>query len=541
MTKVVSVDQMRRIERAADAAGLSYDAMMRKAGAAVADAAVRLVGDPRHKRVLILVGSGNNGGDGLVAGCRLIEAGAAVTAVIVGARPSPDPHAANLERLGGTVMRVSEIGVEAIVPPARSADLVIDAVLGTGFRLPLRGMVEEALRKTGEIVKARRPRPLVIAVDCPSGVDCDSGEAARGTLDADLTVTLGAVKAGLLRFPAAARTGRLVVGEIGLDPKMPELAEVSMEVADAQLVREWLPRRPADSHKGTFGTAMIAGGSVNYPGSVALAGRAAYRVGAGLVCLAVPGSIQLALVSALPEATWLILPQEVGVLAEPAAEILRRESVGKQALLVGPGLGREEPTRRFMARLVTGGEAPSRGRIGFIHDEKVGGGAKAALPQLVIDADGLRLLADHNDWPTRMPPGSILTPHPGEMAAITGLDTQTIQANREGVAREKAAEWGHIIVLKGAHTVVAAPDGRAWVLPFATAALAKAGTGDVLAGAIAGLCAQGVGAVEASVLGAYLHGRAGELAEAEWKTSAGVLAGEVADRLPEAISELAGS
>jgi NAD(P)H-hydrate epimerase len=160
------------------------------------------------------------------------------------------------------------------------------------------------------------------------------------------------------------------------------------------------------------------------------------------------------------------------------------------------------------------------------------------LPQLIVDADGLRHLAALDGWPARLPPGAILTPHPGEMSALTGLEIDTIQANREGIAREKAAEWGQIVVLKGAHTVVAAPDGRGWVLPFATAALAKAGTGDVLAGAISGLCAQGIAAAEAAVLGAYLHGRAGMLAAEHAGSTAGVLAGEVAELLPAAIAEL---
>lgn len=540
MSKIVSVEQMRRIERAADISGLTYDAMMVRAGAAVAAEAARSIVEPRGKRVLILVGSGNNGGDGLVAGARFAEWGAVVTAAIVSSRPDPDPHAAELERLGGAMIRLAESGVDAVEPPVQAADVVIDAVLGTGFRLPLRGEAEAALTRAKSILASRRPRPIVIAVDCPSGVDCDTGEAGRGTLAADLTVTLGAVKPGLLRSPGAALAGRIVVGDIGLDPKMPELLEVEMEYADAALVRGWLPARPDDSHKGTFGTAMIAGGSVNYPGSVALAGRGAYRVGAGLVCLAVPGSIQSALVGALPEAVWLILPQEVGVLSEPAAEMLRKESAGKPVLLVGPGLGREDTTRRFLARLIGGGEAQPRGRIGFVHGGGGPGESRASLPPLIIDADGLRLLSALEDWPSRIPHGSILTPHPGEMAAMTGLDVATIQGNREGVARERAAEWGQIVVLKGAHTVVAEPEGRAWVLPFATAALAKAGTGDVLAGAIAGLRAQGVGPVEASVLGAYLHGRAGVMAAEAAKTSAGVLASDVADRLPDAIAELAG-
>lgn len=538
MSRIVSVDQMRRVEREADQSGLTYAEMMERAGASVAKTAAGMLGGVQGKVVLILVGSGNNGGDGLVAGSRLAEQGAVVTAAIVLNRASPDPHLETLRQLGGEILQADGDGLEAVTARAGSADLIVDAILGTGFRLPLRESVAAVMAGVGAVVEARRPRPLVLAVDCPSGVDCDTGQVAHGTLRADTTVTLGAVKPGLIRRPGADMVGTLVVGDIGLDPESPLLREVLMEYVNAEAVRGWLPVRPSDAHKGTFGKVLIAGGSVNYPGSIALAGQGAYRVGAGLVCLAVPGAIQGALVAALPEATWVILPQEMGVIDEPAGDILRREAADTQALLLGPGLGREDSTRRFLARFLGRPHGSTRGKIGFVRGDASAESAPEPLPQLILDADGLRLVARLDDWSSRLPPGSILTPHPGEMAALTGLEVGTIQANREGVARERAAEWGHIVVLKGAHTVVAAPDGRAWVLPFATDALSKAGTGDVLAGAIAGVCAQGVPAAEACVLAAYLHGRAGLLAAQAVRAAAGVMASEVGRHLPEAIAEL---
>lgn len=476
----------------------------------------------------------------MAAGCRLRRVGMGVSAYHVLPRRPPDPHAERLQSLGGEILLAEEDpGLEALGRLAAEADVVVDAVLGTGFRLPLREQVAAVLARVGEALAGRAQQPLRIAVDCPSGLECDSGAHAPAALPADVTVTLAAVKPGLLRFPGAALAGEIVVGDIGLKPEMSELREVQMELADARTVRAWLPARPPDSHKGTFGTVVIAAGSVNYPGSAALAGLAAYRVGAGLVCLAVPGGVQGTLVSVLPEAIWLILPQEMGVIAEAAADLLRKGAADAKALLIGPGLGREDVTRRFLQRLLRPSETGVRGRMGFLHSESETAPEASPLPQLVIDADGLRLLAALDDWPSRLPAGSILTPHPGEMAALTGLEADTIQSNREGVAREKASEWGHVVVLKGAHTVVAAPDGRGWVLPFASAALAKAGTGDVLAGAIAGLCAQGTPAAEAAVLAAYLHGRAGVLAAEKAGSTAGVLAGEVARLLPEVIAELA--
>ena len=539
MPKIVTIDQMRRIEQAADAGGWSYDQMMERAGQAVAAEVMSRLAEPRGKRILILVGSGNNGGDGLAAGCRLQETGSIVTAYLVRPRSDPDAHASRLRELGGLVLaRAEDADESALARLTAEADVLIDAVLGTGSRLPLSEEVSAVLSRVEAARSTRSRRPLSLAVDCPSGLDCDSGAHAPETLAADVTVTLAAAKPGLLRFPGAGLVGEIVIGEIGLNPGLKELSEVPMELADAKTVRAWMPARPPDSHKGTFGKVVIAAGSINYPGSAALAGEAAYRVGAGLVTLAVPGGVQLPLVAALREATWIILPQEMGVLTEAAAEVLRKGCRGATALVLGPGLGREEVTRHFLERLLKPSESNVRGRMGFLPRENEAAPQAEPLPQLIVDADGLRLLSALEDWPARLPPGSILTPHPGEMSALTGLDRDTIQANREGVAREKAAEWRHVVVLKGAHTVVAAPDGRAWVMPFATAALAKAGTGDVLAGAIGGLCAQGVAAVEAAALAAFLHGRAGVLAAEKSGTTAGVLAGEVAGLLPAAIAEL---
>ena len=541
MAKIVTVAQMRRIEQAADAGGWSYDQMMLRAGQAVAQAVLDRLPRAEGKQVLILVGPGNNGGDGLVAGARLAERGMQVSAYLVRPRPSPDPHAARLQEVGGRVLGPQDEADGSLERLADSSDVLIDAVLGTGFALPMRADLAAVLLRTRRVIERRHPRPLCIAVDCPSGLACDTGAVDGAAIAADVTVTLAAAKPGLLRFPGAGYAGEIVVGDIGLKSDLKELVEVQMEMAEPKTVQGWLPRRPADAHKGTFGTAVIAGGSVNYPGSVGLAGAGAYRVGTGLVCLAVPGTIYALLVALLPEATWLILPQEMGVIAEGGADVLRTRAVDAQALLIGPGFGREETSRKFLGRLLQPAESSARGRIGFIHGEAEAHADAPPLPQLVIDADGLRLLAQLDGWPARLPAGTILTPHPGEMATLTGLETGTIQANREGVARDWALQWGHVVVLKGAHTVVAAPDGRAWVLPFATAALAKAGTGDVLAGAIAGFCAQGVPAAEASALAAYVHGRAGVLAAQSAGSTAGVLAGDVARHLPAAMAELEAS
>ena len=536
MSKIVTVEQMRGIEQAANKAGLTYDQMMENAGRAIASVIQERWPEVGSWKVAVLVGPGNNGGDGLVAGHYLAGAGAKLSIYLTREREEGD---VNFERIKthDPLIAVAEQDQRwrVLGNLIASSDLVIDAVFGTGFKLPIKGTAQEVLaRAQGELAK-REHAPVVVAVDCPSGLDCDTGEIAPEALSADLTVTLAAAKVGQFMFPGALHVGDLVVGDIGIAPDQSELSKVSLDLADASHVAPLVPARPRNSHKGTFGQVVIAAGSVNFPGAVALAGIAAYRVGAGLVTLASVKEIYSGLLGALPEATWLILPEEMGVIAESAAEVLRAGLEKKTALLIGPGFGTEPTTGAFLDRLLAS-KNYGRAGIGFIqadvsHDE-------APLPPCVIDADGLKLLVELDGWQKRIPPNSILTPHPGEMAVLTGQDVDTIQADRIQVASKYARKWGHVVILKGAYTIVSAPDGRMALIPFATSALAHAGTGDVLAGAVAGLLGQGMEPYLAAVLGAYLHGRAGELA-GEWhQTTAGVMAGDVADFIPLALAEL---
>ncbi len=538
MPKIVTVEQMREIEKAADASGLTYDQMMENAGRAVAEAVLAWLPQPAGKRIAILVGSGNNGGDGLVAGHYLAEAGAQVSAYLAAERRETDPNLVRLRGHGQLIAKAADDQRGRVLRNlVANADVVIDALLGTGFRLPLRGTLKDVLGTAKKALAGMAEPPLVVALDCPSGLDCDTGEIADEAIRADLTVTLAAAKAGLFRFPGAAAVGELLVADIGIPASQKELSKVRTELATSEVVRGWLPDRPRDAHKGTFGRAVIVAGSVNFPGAAALAALAAYRVGAGLVTLAVPGPIQTLIAPQLPEATWLLLPNEMGVIAAQAAEVLQKELAQTDALLMGPGFGQDPTTAAFVARIIGGEERGHRGRLGFVVAE-----AKAdevpRLPATVIDADGLKLLAKVEEWPKCLPAETILTPHPGEMAVLTGEPKESIQADRLASALKWAAAWGHVVVLKGAFTVIANPEGKAMVLPFATPALARAGTGDVLAGAIVGLVAQGVPSFEAAVLGAYLHGRSGELAAEEAGSEAAVLAGEVGECLASAMAEL---
>jgi NAD(P)H-hydrate epimerase len=514
--KLVTVSEMKAIEREADAGGLTYAQMMENAGRGLAEIILELGQEVQWNEALGLVGPGNNGGDTLVALARLAREGWRTRAYCVKRRLGEDELALRLIAVGGEVVNADEDDeFDSLDALLETADVLLDGLLGTGVKLPLKPEMANLLFAVqGGLASLDEP-PHILAVDCPSGVDCDTGEAADETLAADLTVTMAAVKQGLLRLPAFELIGDLQVVDIGLPDDLPALTQIRRVAPDPEWVASLLPPRPPDSHKGTFGTALIAAGSIAYTGAAYLSAKAAYRAGAGLVTLAVAAPLHAALAGQLPEATWLTLPHENGFI-ERAAAITVAQNLGRAtALLVGPGFGMKDTTRAFLAKLL-----------------------EAKLPALVVDADGLKLLAQIPDWHKKLPPDSILTPHPGEMSVLTGLSKEEIQADREAVAAKYAREWNCVIALKGAFTVVAAPDGRIAVLPFASAALARAGTGDVLAGLIVGLRAQGVEAWEAASAGAWIHARAGLTALAEAGSAASVLAGDVLDCVNDVMAEL---
>ena len=536
--KLVTVTQMQAIEKEADAHGLTYGMMMENAGQGLADVVLDLFFDEMEPEVVGLVGPGNNGGDTLVAMTALIEEGWKAHAYLVKRRK--DDLVRRFTDAGGEVI-ASKDGFDQLAEAIEVADVLLDGVLGTGIRLPLKKDVAELLSEVNDVLDSLDEAPLVLAVDCPSGVDCDTGEVAEETIAADLTVTMAAVKQGLLKLPAFEYAGELEVVDIGLSNDLESLNAVTAEVAEANLVAALLPERPLEAHKGTFGTALIAAGSVNYTGAAVLAGEAAYRVGAGLVTLAVPAPLHGALAGHFPEATWVLLPHEAGRVSENASDVLAKNFEQASALLLGPGFGTETTTKVFLENLLAGRSAQKKAaaRIGFVHVEaKPAEETENNLPPMVIDADGLKLLAQIKDWAAKLPPLSILTPHPGEMSVLTGLSKEEIQEDRQNIALKFAKEWGHVVVLKGAFTVIASPDGRLTMIPVASPALARAGTGDVLAGLVVGLRAQGLDAFDSAVAGAWIHAQAGLYAADDLGTAASVLAGDVLNSVPDVISDL---
>lgn len=538
--RLVTTAQMRALEQAAVDAGATWDGLMEQAGWGVAQEALRLLGPVAGRRVLILVGPGNNGGDGLVVARHLHDAGALVT-LYLWRRRGPEGDA-NWQRCRARAIRETLAEADprqtTLRDLAQEADLVVDALLGMGISRPLEGELA-AIVETVNAVRAARPSALrVLAVDLPTGVNSDTGAVDSTAIRADVTVATGLPKRGLLLFPGRGHVGRLALAEIGIPAQA--LEEVMSAMLTAEEARRLAPARPADAHKGSFGKVLVVAGSLNYPGAASLACAGAARVGAGLVTLAAGRTVLLAGGRPL-EVTLLPLAEgEWGAIGPNAVEELEEHLPGYAALLLGPGLGPAECTREFVQRLF-GLERPrSKTRVGFLTgtpaDEQAVATKLEQLPPTVLDADGLNILAAVEGWHERLPRERfVLTPHPGEMRRL--LKQEALPGDALEVATEAAVRWGQVVVLKGATTVIAAPDGRSLAHSQPNPALATAGTGDVLAGAIAGLLAQGLALYDAAALGVYLHGAAGARVREELG-DAGALASDLLPELPRALKAL---
>ncbi len=532
--KVASVEKIRQIEAAVDARLFSYEQMMRKAGGAAGKHLRRRIDIRDGTRVAFLIGKGNNGGDGLVMALDMARhSSAQIRIYLLQPRPENDDVLARALAAGLFVAKASDDhDFRLLKRLIASADVIVDAVFGIGLRLPPRGVAAKVLRVVNLMLKRsvssgatgaqaldeheKSARPFVFALDCPSGVDCDSGQADNNTLLADETMTFIAAKPGLFTFPAARYVGDLIVSPIDIPDSFPELAAITSSVLVEETARSLLPPRPLDGHKGTFGKVMVVAGSPNYSGALALSAEAAYRSGAGLVTAATTRDLVRTVASRLREPTYLSLPDTDGAINEAAAEMIVEHSRGYDALLLGCGLGRHPSTKAFVAKLL---EAKD-------------------LPPLVVDADALNILSEIRDWWQKLPAKTIITPHAGEMARLTKSSTAEVKANRWQLATGAAAEWNLVLALKGAHTLIADPTGALAVNPFKTDALGAAGTGDVLAGLIAGLRAQGMSAYDSTCLGAYAHALAGTIAVDRVGSSRSVIAGDVLAALGWAFNQI---
>jgi NAD(P)H-hydrate epimerase len=512
--KIVTSEQMRQIDRECIRRGTPGHVLMENAGRAVAEEVRRTLEPIEPKQFLVLVGPGNNGGDGLVAARYLHDWGAQVSIYLCSPRPQDDTNLELVRQRNIPCLDAArDKGQSTFSELLASADCIVDGLFGTGKARPIEGVFAQVLDRVNQR-KKKRPALVIVAIDLPSGLNADTGEVDPVCPSADYTVTLALPKLGLFHFPGAERVGRLSIADIGIP------AELADDIAIELLTEEWagkaLPRRPLNANKGTFGRVLAVAGSVNYIGAAYLACSGALRTGAGLVTLATASSLQSVLATKLTEATYLPLPEaEAGIISAEAAALVKQALKSYDIMLLGCGLGQSGPVSEFITSLLF----------------------QKKLPPLVLDADALNTLAKIPKWWQKLNDNAILTPHPGEMARLSGLTIAEIQSDRTGMARKYARECQKTLVLKGAFTVIAAPDGSCRVSPFTNPGLASGGTGDVLSGAIAGLLAQGLTLFDAAALGVYLHGKAAEAVKDDMGDT-GMLASDLLPVLPLVIKYL---
>jgi NAD(P)H-hydrate epimerase len=514
--KVVTSDQMRNIDRRAAEAGIATESLMENAGRAVAEETRGFVDFMAGRIVLVLAGPGNNGGDALVAARYFHEWGADVSLYLLSERKPADKNLALAKQHGIPLLFLhKDIRFTKLKKVLATAEVVIDGILGTGRARPIEGKFKEILDSVN-FEKRRRPQLITVAIDIPTGMNADTGAADQSCLKADLTVTLGLPKPGLYSFPGAGMAGKIVVADIGIPDRLSH--SISTELITGTWIRSALPARPASANKGTFGRVLAVVGSENYIGAAYLACMGAARVGAGVVTLSTARSLQPILASKLTEATYAPLPEDAkGILSEKAAAAIQSILPYYRVLLMGCGLGQHPRTVDFVRSMLSG--LPQN------------------PPALILDADALNIVSKIDGWWKQLPAGTIITPHAGEMSRLLGISIEQLQGNRLEICRKAAAKWGKIVVLKGAFTIIADPAGRVRISNYASAGLASAGTGDVLAGAIAGLAAQAVPLFDAAVLGVYIHAAAGEQVGSELG-DAGMLATDLLPALPRVIKQM---
>ncbi len=489
-------EQQRAIDRwAIDECGIPGIELMERAGAGLAELVrARAPEGP----VAVVCGKGNNGGDGLVAARLLRDSGREVEVLLLAEPQALHGDArTNLERLPGDPARPFEAAALS------GAAAIIDAILGTGFA----GEPHEPARGAIEAINAVAHDAVVIACDVPSGVDASSGETAGAAVTAAATATFHAGKPGLWIAPGKQHAGEVTVIDIGIPPGAPVVAHIGL-IADN--VTDGIPRRGRESTKFAAGSVLVCGGSLGLTGAPCLASESAMRAGAGYVTALVPASLNVVFEQRLLEVMTVALPDQDGALQRAGAEQVRQRSGRADALVLGPGLGREPETVGLCRELARGVEIP-----------------------LVLDADGLNAHAERLEPLAKRTAPTVLTPHAGELGRLLGLCSEEIDRRRLAYARRAAALAGAVVVLKGDDTIVAEPSGRVGVSRGGAPALATAGTGDVLSGLVGAYLAKHMDPFHAACAGVLVHVRAGRLA-AEWIGPEGVIARDVIEALPRA-------
>ncbi len=507
--KLVTASEMRELDRQTiEEVGIPGMVLMENAGRAVAEIVRNDFPERVHKGVLVLAGPGNNGGDGFVAARHLAEAGVRVSILVFSKEEAYSGDAltnlAIARRLGLPMAEcLSEEAVREHFARFVHAGVIVDALFGTGLAREVAGRFASAIRLVND---ASAP---VVSVDMPSGISSDTGEVLGCAVTAAVTATFGAMKLGLALHPGAAHAGEVCVVDIGIPRCLVDEMGIRAEFLGEGTVSRLLRPRPETGHKGQFGHLLILAGSRGKSGAATLAALGAIRAGAGLVTVACPEGVQPVLAAKLTEAMTEGLPETgAGTASLSGLERLLWLMDRKRAVAMGPGIGLHEETRELARRFMA--EAPL---------------------SLVVDADALTAVGQDLALVSASGHARVLTPHPGEMARLLGVTTPEVEADRAEAARTAARGSGAVVVLKGARTIVAAPDGRISVNSSGNPGMAAGGMGDVLTGLLGSLIAQGYGPWDAARLAVFVHGRAGDILAAE-KGPFGYLAGEIADTLP---------
>ncbi|HTG00558.1 MAG TPA: NAD(P)H-hydrate dehydratase [Nitrospirota bacterium] len=511
--KIATALQMRNIDRRAIREfGIPGPVLMENAASAVMMEMEQFFDGLEGVRVGILCGKGNNGGDGLALARRLRIRGTAVRVALL----APFSTLRGEAKVHLDILRKTDVEILQNASSRRIADVIawsdviVDALLGVGLASPVTGVYAQAVRQMNA---SGRP---VVAVDIPTGVHADTGAVLGTGVKADLTVTMALPKRGLLLYPGAEYAGAVRTADIGIPPEVVEKECIGLSLLDRAAVWGSAVRRPRDAHKGAFGHVLIIGGSPGKAGAVVMAAKAALRAGPGLVSVATPNALVPIVQSQVFEAMCVPADESIeGTLGVGSEEALVKTSESMNAVALGPGLSTHFETTQVVKHLVQ----------------------RITVP-LVIDADGLNALAGGCDILRSAKAPVIVTPHPGEMGRLAGIPAAEVQQSRIETASNFARHYGVIVVLKGAGTVVALPDGPAFINSTGNPGMATGGTGDVLTGMIAGLLAQGYAPSQAACAGVYLHGLAGDLAAGE-KGEASLIAGDVIEKISAAMKAAA--
>lgn len=511
--KIVKPGQMNGIDKfTINEIGIPGMVLMENAAVSVVEEVSGMLSGLRGKKVLILAGKGNNGGDALAAARHLYNRGADVRIYLVAEKDALKGDAAAnlkiLERIGLCVIELINEGQYPEFENAlQRAELVIDGLLGTGLKGEVRGIPAHLIELINNSSKA------VISIDIPSGVNGENGKVMGCCIRATKTVTFALPKIGLVVHPGCEYTGDLVVADIGIPNLAIEHFEINTHILNKHCISALIPIRSRDTNKGGYGRVLIISGSTGMTGAGCLTAKAALRSGAGLVYLGVPSGLSHIFAASVTEAITVPFDDDgSGRLSRNLIDKLDTVIKRKDVIAVGPGLSVNDDITDIVSSIIEKAEAP-----------------------LVIDADALNAVSADIGVLKRLKGPAVMTPHPGEMSRLMGISIEDIQSNRMEVAREFAIRWKVITVLKGSKTVVAMPDGALYLNPTGNPGMATAGSGDVLTGIIAALIGQGLKPQDAAIAGVYLHGLAGDMACVK-KGEYGMIAGDIIEELPHAIT-----